>query len=55
MSLIRDLLKIDRPLAHSCRFTVWNGFVYLAAGALLIAWPGAVQALFFEPEFVGRE
>jgi uncharacterized membrane protein len=32
-----------------------NGVVYLGAGALLLAWPGATQTLFLEPAFVGNE
>ena len=32
-----------------------NGVIYLAAGALLIAWPGATQALFRDRAFVGDE
>jgi hypothetical protein len=32
-----------------------NGLVYLATGALFIAWPGAVQTLFMDADFVGHE
>jgi hypothetical protein len=32
-----------------------NGIVYLGPGALLIAWPGAAQTLFLDPDFVGHE
>jgi hypothetical protein len=32
-----------------------NGVIYLAAGLLLIAWPGATQALFQDRAFVGDE
>ena len=55
MSLITDLKESPSSLATSSKFTVLNGYLYLAAGALLLAWPGAVQTLFFDPEFVGRE
>ena len=55
MSLIADLRKSERPLPLPSKFTSWNGVAYLAAGLLLVAWPGVVQALLFGPEFAGRE
>ena len=55
MSLIADLMDSPPTLATSSRFTLLNGVLYLAAGALLMIWPGAVQTLFLDPEFVGRE
>lgn len=32
-----------------------NGVVYLAAGALLMVWPGAVQTLLFDAPFAAHE
>ncbi len=32
-----------------------NGLVYMAAGILLLIWPGAVQTLLLDPEFSGAE
>jgi hypothetical protein len=32
-----------------------NGLCYLAAGVLLIIWPGVVQALLRDPAFAGQE
>lgn len=55
MSLIRDLKDAPTNLATSSRFTVLNGVIYLAAGTLLMIWPGALQTLFLESAFVGRE
>jgi hypothetical protein len=55
MSLFDALRESPSDLRASSRFTVANGIVYLGAGALLLVWPGAVQALFRDPEFVGRE
>ena len=55
MSLITDLKASPPTLAASSKFTSFNGFVYLAAGVLLMVWPGSVQALFRDPAFVGRE
>lgn len=55
MSLIKDLLEQPPSLSTGSRYTVMNGVVYLGAGALLLAWPGATQALFMEPAFVGHE
>ncbi|MDM0053424.1 hypothetical protein [Variovorax sp. J22R115] len=40
-----DLLAQPANLSMASKYTVMNGYVYLAAGALLIVWPGAVQTL----------
>ena len=37
------------------RNTVMNGYMYLAIGALFIAWSGAVQTIFMDRPFVGHE
>lgn len=55
MSLITDLKNSPPALATSSKFTLLNGVIYLAAGALLLIWPGAVQTLFLDPDFVGHE
>lgn len=55
MSLFADLVDSPPTLATSSKFTVLSGVLYLAAGALLMIWPGAVQTLFLDPDFVGRE
>jgi hypothetical protein len=55
MSFITDLKASAPTLATSSKFTVLNGFIYLAAGALLMIWPGCVQTLFLDPEFMGHE
>jgi hypothetical protein len=55
MSLIADLRNSPATLATSSKFTALNGIIYLAAGTLLMVWPGAVQALFRDSDFVGRE
>ena len=55
MSLFKDLLDKPTSLSTASRYTVLNGFAYLAAGALLVVWPGAAQTLFRDPAFVGHE
>ena len=55
MSLIKDLLEKPAILSVGSKYTAMNGLLYLATGALLIAWPGAVQTLFMDPAFVGHE
>ena len=55
MSLLADLLEKPSHLPASSKFTMMNGILYMAAGVLFLAWPGAVQTLLFDPEFVGRE
>jgi hypothetical protein len=32
-----------------------NGFIYLGMGALFVVWPGAVQTIFMDEPFGGRE
>jgi hypothetical protein len=53
--LINDLFERPANLSTASRYTVMNGLIYLAAGVLLIVWPGAVQSLFMERAFVGDE
>ena len=55
MSLIHNLRESPKQLSISSKFTVLNGALYLSAGGLLIAWPGAVQTWLFGPAFEGRE
>ena len=55
MALIKDLLDKPPTLSTKSKYTTMNGVVYLGAGALLLAWPGATQTLFLEPAFVGNE
>lgn len=55
MSLFDALRESPSDLAISSKFTVLNGNLYMGVGTLLLIWPGAVQTLFFDPEFVGRE
>ena len=55
MSLIETLLEKPTNLPITSRYTTMNGIVYLSAGALLILWPGAVQAIFRDRAFVGDE
>jgi hypothetical protein len=55
MSLIKDLLEKPANLTIASKYTAVNGFLYLGTGALLIAWPGAVQTLFMDPPFAGHE
>ena len=55
MSLLADLTHSPSSLTTSSKFTAINGAIYLAAGGMLLIWPGAVQAIFLDHEFVGRE
>jgi hypothetical protein len=55
MSLLRDLGEAPASLAIGSRFTSFSGVFYMASGMLFLAWPGAVQTLFLEPPFAGRE
>ena len=55
MSLIEELLATPRNVSTTSKYTAMSGLMYLAVGVLLIAWPGATQALFRERAFVGDE
>lgn len=55
MSLLKHLKESPTPLPASSKFTIVNGILYMAIGALLLVWPGAVQTLTFAPDFDGHE
>ena len=55
MALTKDLLYRPSDLCTASKYTVINGVIYLGAGVLLIAWPGATQTLLMDREFVGHE
>src|SRR5215471_5352604 len=55
MLLIETLLERPANLGIAFKYTAMNGIVYLSAGALLVLWPGAVQAIFRDRAFVGDE
>jgi hypothetical protein len=54
-SLINDLLEKPTNLSTASKYTAMNGVIYLAAGVLLIVWPGLTQTLLMERAFVGDE
>jgi hypothetical protein len=53
--LINDLLAKPATLSRAAKYTVMNGVLYLCAGALLVAWPGATQKILMDRAFVGDE
>jgi hypothetical protein len=55
MSLFEALSEAPERLGWASRFTILNGLLYMGCGLLMLAWPGAVQTLFQDPEFVGNE
>ena len=55
MSLVTDLLAKPPSLTRASKYTVLNGAGYLAAGLVLIVWPGVTQALFRDGAFAGHE
>ncbi|RZF27301.1 hypothetical protein EVC45_23285 [Paraburkholderia sp. UYCP14C] len=55
MSFFNDLLEKPANLSTASKYSVMNGFVYLAFGALLIVWPGSVQTIFMDVPFAGHE
>jgi hypothetical protein len=55
VQLLTDLLAKPTLLSNASKYTVLNGAFYLCAGVLLVAWPGATQAIFMDRAFVGDE
>lgn len=55
MPLLRDLLAVPARLPAASRYTIVNGFLYLASGLVFVVWPAAVQRVFLDPQFVGQE
>lgn len=55
MQLINDLFEKSPDQTVVSRYTAMNGVIYLGAGALLVLWPGAMQTIFGDSAFVGRE
>ena len=55
MSFFSDLLEKPANLSTESKYAVMNGYIYLAIGATLIVWPGAVQTIFMDRPFVGHE
>ena len=55
MSLIKALLEKPPSLTTASKYTVVNGFIYIAVGFLLIVWPGVTQTLFRDAAFVAHE
>jgi len=55
MSLIEDLLERPFDQAITSKYTAMNGLIYLGLGTLVLIWPGIVQTIFRDAEFVGNE
>jgi hypothetical protein len=55
MSLIEDLLERPFDQAITSKYAAMNGLIYLGAGTLILVWPGIVQTIFRDAEFVGNE
>jgi hypothetical protein len=50
-----DLLEMPANLSKASRFSIYNGYLYMASGAMMLFFPGAMQLLYMEPAFAGRE
>jgi hypothetical protein len=55
VSFSTDLFEIAPNRSAVSKYTSMTGFLYLGAGVLLIVWPGAVQTLLMDRDFVGDE
>jgi len=52
---MKDLLERPFDQAITSKYTAMNGLIYLGFGALALIWPGMVQTIFRDAEFVGNE
>ena len=55
MPLLKDLLAGPGKLPVASKYTIANGRIYLASGLMFVVWPGAVQRVFLDSAFTGRE
>ena len=55
MSLFGDLLEKPSTLSTASKYSVLNGYLYLALGAMFVLWPGSVQTIFMDAPFTGHE
>jgi len=55
MYLFNSLLEKPSVLSVASRYTAFNGIFYMVSGALVLAWPGAIQTIFRDPGFAGHE
>jgi uncharacterized protein YjeT (DUF2065 family) len=55
MKLIAALKESAPNLSAASKFTSACGLLYVASGVLFLLWPGSVQKLLLDPEFVGNE
>jgi hypothetical protein len=55
MQLIKYLLEKPATLSTVSKYSVMNGYIYLALGCMFIFWPEAIQTIFRDRAFVGDE
>jgi hypothetical protein len=55
MFLIDALLEKPANLPTTSKYIAMNGLIYLMTGVLFIVWPGSIQTLFRDADFVGHE
>ncbi|MGO4870678.1 MAG: hypothetical protein ACLPGW_08720 [Roseiarcus sp.] len=55
VALLNTLLEKPAVLSAASKYTTFNGIFYMACGALVFAWPGAIQTIFRDPGFAGHE
>lgn len=55
MFLIDALIEKPANLPITSKYTTMNGLIYLVTGVLFIIWPGSIQTLFRDADFVGHE
>jgi hypothetical protein len=55
MFLIKILMERAPALSKASRYTVMNGFLYMASGVSMLLMPDVLRSIFMEPAFVGRE
>jgi hypothetical protein len=55
MPIVTDLLNKPHLLPNASKYTVANGVFYMLSGVSLLAWPGMIQTIFMDPQFIGHD
>ena len=55
MKLFGELIGKSPDQTPVTRFLSSNGLIYIVVGVIMVAWPGSMQTVFGEIDFVGRE
>ena len=55
MKLFQQLISLAPDQTPVSRFLALNGIIYMPIGLMMVVWPGSMQTIFGEIDFLGRE